>query len=416
MKKIRYLILFAALFWIGLFQGTAFAYDDIIYIWQRNWEKHIHDSIEAVSGESESFAVLCGDLKFQDDMPSISTIDIEWSYLKGKKITLVFRMNTRAANLLERDSINTTVDAVSNTIKKVIDEAAGNQIIGVQFDYDCPTSKLNTYKDFIRLFRKRLPDAKISITSLPTWLNSREFDALIKETDYYVLQLHSFELPKTIEQLKEIFPNGRAKVYIKKASSFRHPYYISLPTYGYEVAFDGDGKFIGLRAESADILWGENIQHEVKMASVDEILDFLNYAKDDKPDFLKGICWFRLPIESDVFNWNIKTLMAVMQLKKPEKRLEVELSENNNGLIEIYLANTGEENFWKDVSFDIIWSGRQRPLYDALGGYKDKLIYENKIIRFSGPAPKVGEKVLISWLRVDKGNVVKSSEVVYENK
>jgi hypothetical protein len=416
MKKIRYLILFVALFWIGLFQATALAYDDVIYIWQRSWDKYISDSIEAVSDESESFAVLCGDLRFQDNAPSISTIDIEWTYLQGKQITLVFRINTEAAKLLGKDNINNTVDAVSKNIKKVIDEAAGNQIIGVQFDYDCPTSKLNTYKDFIKLFRKRLPDAKISITSLPTWLNSRKFDDLIKETDCYVLQLHSFELPKTTEQLKEIFPNGRAKAYVKKASSFNHPYYISLPTYGYEAAFGGDGEFIGLRAEGAGFLWGADIRHEVKMASVEEIIDFLNYIKDDKPDFLKGICWFRLPIEPDVFNWNIKTLLAVMQLKKPEKSLEVELSENNNGLIEIYLANTGEENFWKDVSFDIIWSGRQRPLYDVLGEYKGSLIYENKTIRFSGPAPKAGEKVLVSWLRTDKDSVVKPGEVVYENK
>lgn len=415
MKKTLNLILFIVLFWIGLFQNGAFAYDDIIYIWQRSWDEQINDSIKTVSNQTESFAVLCGDLRFQGNESSISIIDINWRYLKEENITLAFRINTEAGKLLKKSSINTTVDAVSTAIKQIINDAPPGQIVGVQFDYDCPTSKLGTYENFIKLFRKKMPEMQVSITSLPTWLNSRDFKPLIDQTDYYVLQLHSFELPKTIEQARKIFPKDRAKTYIKKASSLKCPYYISLPTYGYEVAFDGEGKFIGLRAEGADILWGRDIQYEAEVASVGEVADFLDYIKENDPHFLKGICWFRLPVKKDQFNWDIRTLAAVLQGKKPLRSFDVELLKKQDGLVEIYLANTGEQNFWGDIGFNIVWSDEKKPLYDVLGNYKDELSYKNKTIYFRGPAPKVGEKILVSWLRVNKDNDIKSSEVAYEN-
>ena len=417
MQKIRkFIISFIAI--IVLLQFNAFAYDNVMYIWQRSWDEYLHNSVATISDETEYFTVLCGDLKFQDDKPVIGTININWLYLTETETstTLAFRISTEAGKLLQKDNIAITVDAIYQTITKAINGAPANQVVGVQFDYDCPTSKLNTYASFLKLFKAKVPDLEISITALPTWLNDRQFTALIKETDYYVLQFHSFEVPKTREQAREIFSNKRSRDYTKKASLLKHPYYISLPTYGYEVAFDSNGEFIGLRAESANILWGDEIQHEVAVVSVDKILDFLAYIKKEKPAFFKGICWFRLPIKTDEFNWDIKTLIAVLNNRNPETSFNIELSRKEDGLVEVYLVNTGQQNYWKDVSFDIVWSKKEKPIYDVLGSYKDNLIFKDKTIHFSGPAPKVGEKTLVSWLRIDNNNTIKSGGVIYEDK
>ena len=173
----KFIISFIAI--IVLLQFNAFAYDNVMYIWQRNWDEYLHNSIATISDETEHFTVLCGDLKFQDDKPVIGTININWSYLTETETstTLAFRISTEAGTLLQKDSIAITVDAIYQTITKAINGAPANQVVGVQFDYDCPTSKLNTYASFLKLFKAKVPDLEISITALPTWLNDRQFTA-----------------------------------------------------------------------------------------------------------------------------------------------------------------------------------------------------------------------------------------------
>ena len=398
------------------FQDDQSNYEHVIYIWQRIWNEPLSESISNISNKSNSFIVLCGDLKYQDNSPSLTSININWQYLiqEGISITLAFRISTEAGKLLDKDNIGQTITAIYQTITKIIDTAPGIDIIGIQFDYDCPASKLGTYSEFIRLFKEKIPNKQISITALPTWLKNRQFLNLAKQTDYYVLQLHSFELPKTLKDAREIFPEKKAKAYTKKASSLRHPYFISLPTYGYEIAFDKKGKFIGLRAESTNILWGKNIQHAVEVVSPEEIIDFLKYIKASKPKNLKGICWFRLPVKTDEFNWDIKTLASVIDSDIPKKSFEIELVEKDKGLIEVYVVNSGEQNLWNDITFDIMWLGGQKPIYDVLGKYESKLFFDDKTIQLKGPAPKVGDKTLVSWLRAGESTIIKKGGVIYE--
>ncbi|KAG0755400.1 hypothetical protein G6F22_020623 [Rhizopus arrhizus] len=69
---------------------------------------------------------------------------------------------------------------------------AGITVAGVEIDYDCATSKLPAYRDFLAALKSRLgPDSALSITALPTWLNSPELDALLKMADESVLQVHA---------------------------------------------------------------------------------------------------------------------------------------------------------------------------------------------------------------------------------
>jgi hypothetical protein len=399
------------------FKAHNFTLENVMYIWQRSWTQNLDDSIKSISPITDFFTVLCGDLKYQDNKPSISTINIDWAYFAKTeaKITLAFRISTDAGKLLHADAMATAVDAIYEHIQKIMDKAPAGYIVGIQFDYDCPTSKLNAYTDFLKLFKEKLPGVQISVTTLPTWLGDREFANLIKQTDYYVLQLHSFEVPKTLKDARDIFPENKAKSYVKKASSHRWPYYISLPTYGYEVAFDKKGKFIGLRAEGANILWRQDIQHEIEVVSPEEIIRFLQYIQNKKPKLLKGIFWFRLPIKTDEFNWDINTLISVIEGKLPKKGFEIELIEKEKGLVEVYIVNSGEQNFWGNVEFDIVWSGAQKPIYDVLGKYESTLLYDDKTIHLKGPAPKVGEKTLVSWLRIDEENVIKHGGVIYED-
>ena len=386
--------------------SISYAYDNVIYIWQRNWDKYLEDAISIIQESTGYFTVLCGDLKFEGERPTVSLVDIKWLYLTQTETsaTLAFRINTQASKFFATDAIYSIADNIKDAIGKAIKSAPQDEIVGVQFDYDCPTSKLKDYARFVKImkerlqpFKEKLSEFNISITALPTWLQNNDFKELIQTTDYYVLQLHSFELPKDADQASKIFPADKALSYTEEASNLKRPYYISLPTYGYEVAFTKDGDFIGLRAENMPVLWSQDVEHKVVMTDPKDILTFIQEVEKTKPKNLLGFYWFRIPLKSDEFNWDMKTLECVLSGKKPSVKLNLDLVNSKDGLYEVYLVNSGEQNIFEDVSFNINWPEDDQPLYDLMGKFHEIKI--EKGIKISGSALYVGQKVLVGWFR-----------------
>lgn len=404
MTKILRIVLFILLILSSI--SVSYAYDNVIYIWQRNWDKNLDDAISIIQQKTGYFTVLCGDLKFEGKRPTVSLVDIKWPYLTQTETsaTLAFRINAQASKFFATDAIYSIADSIKDAIGSIIKSAPQDEIVGVQFDYDCPTSKLKDYARFVKIMRERLQPFKdklsefnISITALPTWLQNNDFKELIETTDYYVLQLHSFELPKDADQARKIFPADKAQSYTEEASNLKHPYYISLPTYGYEVAFTKKGDFIGLRAENMPVSWSQDVEHKVVMTDPKDMLTFIQGIEKTKPKNLLGFYWFRIPLKSDEFNWDIKTLECVLSGKKPSVNLKLDLVNSKDGLCEVYLVNSGEQNIFDDVNFNISWQGGDQPLYDLMGKFHEVKI--EKGIKISGPAPYVGQKVLVGWFR-----------------
>ena len=84
-------------------------------------------------------------------------------------------------------------------------------LAGVEIDYDCPTSKLATYARFLAALRSRLaPSTKLSITALPTWMNSGELEGLTRNLDEIVLQVHAVDDPR-----RGLFDPDQAERWVK---------------------------------------------------------------------------------------------------------------------------------------------------------------------------------------------------------
>lgn len=382
------------------------AYQNNVYIWQRNWDEYLEAAISEIQNTTCYFTVLCGDLKFDKEEPVITSVNIKWNYLTQTETSaiLAFRINTQASKFFAANDIYPLVDSISNAIYETVNSAPEDEVVGIQFDYDCPTARLKDYVRFLKIMQKKLLPLKqrfsefnISITALPTWLQSGDFKDLAKVTDYYVLQLHSFELPKNAKQANKIFPYDKAISYIEKASMFQRPYYVSLPTYGYEIVFSKEGKFLGLRAESKPTFWGKDVSYKTEIADPNEVFAFLQYLKDAKPKHFLGIHWFRLPLKSDEFNWNIKTLIALIEGRQPSVNVETELIISKDGLYEIYIINSGEQNIVSPVRFELKWNEEIMFIYDVLGQYLGNRT--EKGLEITGPAPSLGNKVLVGWLK-----------------
>lgn len=420
-KKIS--VLLVSILWSALIVAYSYAYENSIYVWQRNWNENINEAVKEIQPEINHFVILCGDLKYTDQRPAITSINIRWEYFKDTpaKITLAFRINSQTSSFIETDSVYSIANSIKNLVNQAIINAAkkGIKVSEIQFDYDCPTYKLAGYANFLKIFKENNPGLDISITALPTWIDSDDFGELIRNTSYYVLQLHSFEKPKDMNQAGNIFLKDIANSCIDQVSAYDHPYYISLPTYGYEVAFTKDGEFMGLRAENMPITWGKDVQHKVVNVDPDDILTFLGKLKEFNPKNLLGICWYRLPLKSDEFNWDIKTLEAILEGKEPIREFKLEIAHTSKNLYEIYLINTGQENISQKVNFSANWPSDTEVIYDVLGQFNQVMASDGKIL-IEGVAPNVGRKVLVAWFRnIDKNNkninLTLSEVKVYEN-
>lgn len=377
-----------------------------IYIWQRNWTPLINESITAISKETNQFIVLAGQGNISKGQLSLVPVNIDWSAFGSNKaeVTIALRFSTPLKALFQRNQYGEVARIVADLVRYQEAQSKEVKIKGVQFDYDCPTSKLMDYAQFLQMIRKELDGYQIAIISLPTWLSSPDFKNVVHETDYYVLQLYSFEIPQSPQAKREIFLEYKAFSYIKQAKSLNHPFQIALPTYGYEVAFDQKGKFIGLRAETDSVVWGPEAQVFIEMTQSSQILNFLNKFRNDAPKNFQGLCWFRLPSKSDEFNWDIKTLAAIMEDRPPERNIKAEFVSKDNDLYELYFENDGEENLNNPVHLDVRWPEKSHVFYDFVSDYSGEYTELDKEMRISGPAPRVDEKVLVAWFRNSDGN------------
>ena len=130
----------------------------------------------------------------------------------------------------------------------------------LQIDFDCAESKLNSFRELVKVLHKETEQLQIEvsseieqtvpivITALPCWLQDRAFKALVQEADGFVLQVHSLERPKSPEAPMELCDIASSVKWIERAARFEVPFRVALPTYGYIVGFDKEGHFLGITA------------------------------------------------------------------------------------------------------------------------------------------------------------------------
>ena len=405
MKKLRGIFLVSIIL-IGMC-AQCFAYDQAVYVWQRSWDRHVKDAIASIKGTAGYFTVLCGDMKFEGEKPVITPVNIKWEYLfqTESSATLAFRINTKASKFFGTTAVNELADSIGTAISKTINSAPANKVVGIQIDYDCPTSKLSDYVKLIKLIKKRFNDLEISITALPTWLDSADFPALAASCDYYVLQVHSFKVPDTLDEALRPFSGDAVSSWVKKASRIGYPFYLSLPTYGYEVSFNENGKFLGLRAETPPISYKPGTKHALVMTDPKRILSFLNEIESKKPEHLLGVIWFRLPLKTDEFNWSMETLKMIIARQSPGASIKSEMVSPDPGLYEVYVINDGQTNIFKDVNFTVIWNKDAKVMNDVISGYREEGLQEGSGIKIIGMPPKTGNKQLVAWFRTGRENV-----------
>jgi len=322
----------------------------------------------------------------------------DWNALKacGRPIGLVLRVGAWSGPFgADAPQIKTLVALAAERLAQA--RKNGIQLSELQIDFDCAESKLAGYQTWLTALRASVRPIPLVFTALPVWLRHAEFTGLARAADGFILQVHSLERPTSPVASFTLCDPMRAREWAKQASAVGVPFRIALPTYGYDVAFSSQGKFLGLEAE-ASREWPAGTRLLVVEANPSEMCRLAaEWATYRVPNY-NGVLWFRLPVPNDGHNWPLPTLLAVLAGKTPQARLETEVSWSEPGLAEVSLVNRGETRVRTLPEIALTWSGT--PLAsDALGGYRleDKTLRPSSTIEGGGLAP--GQRRPIAWLR-----------------
>ena len=256
-----------------------------------------------------------------------------------------------------------------------------------------------------------LPDIPLVATALPTWLNSQEFAGLAKNTDGFVLQVHSLDPPDHPSGNFRLCDTDLAKKWVRKASKIGVNFRIALPTYSYIIAFDSSDTFIGLSAEGWKYDWPEDIQLVRADSNPIELSDLIRYWQQKPPPNCSGIIWYRLPNEKDDLNWTMDTLAKVMDGKRMQKKVDLRVVSKGSHIVEIIMHNIGDITIQPEKSIQIRWDAADLLAAEGYGGYiLNKLDFSNlsfeNTIRNSVEGMLPGSFRKVGWLRFSSTTTV----------
>jgi hypothetical protein len=371
------------------------------YVWQRSWSPAVRESIAQAGGFAE-LAVLAAEVDFEERPPEVTRIPLDAAALKGfgKPVGVALRVQAFPGRFADDPAKARFLEARVRGLAAEA-RAKGIPLAEIQIDYDCPELKLDDYRGILPSLRRAARPVKLTFTALPTWMRQRRaFRQLIAQADGYVLQVHSLE-PALGEEIAIIRPD-QARVGVENAAGFGRPFRVALPTYGYKVAFDAQGKLIGLLAEGPMVLLGEGVTVRQYRTDPKAMADLVRGWTRDRPQELSGIVWYRLPVADDRLNWTWPTLRSVMAGQAPQGKVSALLRNPQSGLVEIDLLNDGQAEIPWPASVRIGWKDDTFLAADGLAGYSVRRegAREARLVG-SGRAAALrpGERRVVAWLR-----------------
>jgi len=299
------------------------------YIWQRQWNPAVVAAMQASEQLVGGWRVLAAELTAQRQW---NTANPDWQALKTTQHAIVM--------VVRLDGQTESPDAATHA--RIIDLLArwrqrGVPVAGVEIDYDCPTSQLPAYRHFLAGLRQGLErDLTLSITALPTWLNSPVLGELLAVADESVLQVHAVMNPR-----QGLFDAERAQAWLKAyAKQTSHPWRVALPSYGTRVSWDDNGRISAVESERPLLASGNTAQELTASPAV--VSAFLARLDKNPETGLIGVVWFRLPTEDDVRNWSLPTWQAVLARQPLRAVVTVEAQASAQaGLHDLTLRNNG---------------------------------------------------------------------------
>ncbi len=312
-----------------------------------------------------------------------SNLDYASLRKSGRPVSLVIRIAPWAGSF---DPSQPPTRFLIQLARTLIHDARkqGIEPAALQLDFDAATRQLDDYRRWLDALRPAITPTPLTITTLPTWLNSPAFARLIQSVDSYVLQVHSWEAPRHPDQPFTLCDPDQAKRAIQRAARLGRPFHVALPTYGYRAWFDGQNRLLGLSAEGPTLTAAPDAQVREVRADPVEMAELVRWLRFHRPEGLRGILWYRLPLPEDRLSWHERTWQAVMQGQTPQVRTAWVLKKSADGLIEVAFAATGDADSLLTTPLTLRWRQARLIAADGLAGFTAQRLAPDAL-RFQPP-------------------------------
>jgi hypothetical protein len=121
------------------------------------------------------------------------------------------------------------------------------RVAGLQIDIDVPTRLLGRYEKTLHTRLK--PGVQLSITGLPTWMQSKELKATLTQVDFWIPQFYGAEIPLRVDQAIPISSPENVELFVNRARELNKPFYAGLAGYSYALLYNKSGALITLRGD-----------------------------------------------------------------------------------------------------------------------------------------------------------------------
>jgi len=382
------------------------------YVWQRAWTDSVTNAVATLAPHFGELIALQAQVSWDQATPTLTKVGLDYSALRatGRPVGLALRVGPFSGPFPTGDP---RIEYLVTLSQSLVAEAVANQLQPTEFqlDVDCPDSRLGGYRVWLEAIQKALHPLPVTITALPSWLNQAAFTELVSVADGYVLQVHSFERPRSRETALTLCDPQAARRAVARAAAIGRPFRVALPTYGYLAAFDLEGRFLGLSAEGPARNWPDTAHVVELRADERELSRLMREWGDLRPPELLGVIWYRLPVAGDELNWAWPTLESVMAGDEPEARVCVHVRRVKPGLVEIDLANEGTADSSDRLSATVRWNDSRKIAADGIHGYQ-MVESMSGVLRFqplhAGGSLRTGERITIGWIRFDRDPEVKA--------
>ena len=361
-------------------------WDQQVYLWQRVWTPQHANALASSHDLFSTLRILALQVHPRE---GYRTIAVDSALLKqdGRPLWLVARLDGQLKQLDEAEIVQRLLQQVAHW------QSAGLPLVGVEIDHDAATAKLPEYQHFLQQLRQRLPASlQLGITALPAWIGSPVLPGVLQQVDSSVLQVHAVLSPA-----QGLFDGPLALRWAQQYAQITHrPFRLALPAYGMAlVGFDAQGALV--ESESTLRVTG-NVQ-ELSVAP-QQIAEFLQQLAHAAPAHLRGVIWFRLPLESDRRAWSMDTLRAVIQGQSLDTNWQVKFlpQPQQKALYDLLIENHGPVD--APLPREIHVKAGDCLAADAVGNYRlETTPQQQRFIRIRGEQLRAGQSRPLGWLR-----------------
>ena len=133
---------------------------------------------------------------------------------------------------------------------KIRAEGDGAKVVGLQLDIDAPTRLLPNYAKLLRAVRFEIgPTMKLSVTGLPTWMDSAMLPQVLVEVDFWTPQCYGGRIPQRLNDAQPISSPDEVARSVARARALDKQFYAGLAAYGYALLYDTNGRLGELRGD-----------------------------------------------------------------------------------------------------------------------------------------------------------------------